>query len=92
MNPNQLEELRQSTMDAYKNLYWTRIIALDHFQPDEQKRWPMAPDLADEYDVLFMIEEDDLPKLEPHFDMQVFMNRHPQPQADAWRLMQDRVE
>ena len=37
VNPDQLEELRQSTMNAYKNLYWTRIIALDHYRPDEQK-------------------------------------------------------
>ena len=52
----------------------------------------MAPDLADEYEVLFIIEEDDLPKLQPHFDMQAFMDEHPEPKADAWRLPQDRVE
>ena len=31
----QLAQLREQTMDIYKNLYWTRIISLEGHRPEE---------------------------------------------------------
>ena len=49
----QLKELREQTKDIFKNLYWTRIISVQTYDPDDQKSWPIAPDLSDEHDILF---------------------------------------
>ena len=49
----QLQELREQTKDIFKNLYWTRIISVQTYDPDDQKSWPIAPDLSDEHDILF---------------------------------------
>ena len=37
-------------MDAYKNLYWTRLIAIENFLEGEQERYAMSPDIADMVD------------------------------------------
>ena len=59
----QLQELREQTEAIYKNLYWTRVISLQQYRSDEKRSWPVAPDLAEEYDILFSIAEDELPEL-----------------------------
>jgi hypothetical protein len=43
-------------MDIFKNLFWTRIITVQTYEPDEVKSWPIAPDLSNEYDILFQID------------------------------------
>ena len=73
-------------MEIFKNQNWTRVISLDHYQPDEPKSWPIAPDLADEYDTLFTIDEDDLPEIQPAFDPVVFEKENPHTPVGAWRI------
>ena len=57
----QLSELRQSTCDRYRNDRWTRLIALEHHRPEDERSWPIGPDLADEFDFFFLNEEEELP-------------------------------
>ena len=49
----QLEELREQTLTIFKNQYWTRIIAVYNYDPRADTKWPIGPDLSDEYDVMF---------------------------------------
>jgi len=87
----QLQELREQTEAIYKNLYWTRVISLQQYRSDEKRSWPVAPDLAEEYDVLFTIAEDELPELQPYFDPAAFMELNPQPRVAAWKLDEERL-
>ena len=64
----QLQELREQTEDIFKGKFWTRIVCLNDALPEEKKAWPIAPDLADEYDTMFTIDEDALPESQPPFD------------------------
>ena len=96
-NPNratadQLASLRESTAALYKNLNWTRLIDLDHHQPEERRNWPVAPDIADEFDELFIIDEDALPEFQPLFNPVEFAARNPEPLVVAWRLSSDRLK
>jgi len=50
---------------------------VEHYQADELKSWPMAPDLAEEYDALFIIDEEELPELQAHFDPALFTKTNP---------------
>jgi len=38
----------QNKIEQYKNLYWTRIISADHFNTDDDKKWKMGYDIANE--------------------------------------------
>ena len=87
-----LEELREQTFTIFKNLYWTRIISVHAYDPRADTKWPIAPDLSDEYDVLFQIEEDNLPELNIEFDHVKFSKLNPNPSVDAWRLSDERLE
>ena len=87
-----LEELREQTFIIFKNLYWTRIISVQTYDHREDTKWPIAPDLCDEYDVLFQIDEDELPELNPGFDHVEFCKTNPSPSVDAWRLPIERLE
>ena len=35
--------------------------------------WPVAPDVSEEHDILFTIDEDELPELQPLFDPFAFV-------------------
>ena len=90
--PDQLTSLRESTAVIYKNLLWTRIIPVESAHPEEPRSWPVATDLADEFDVLFTIDEDALPEFEPRFDSNGFVKRNPEPKMEAWRLDEGRLK
>ena len=51
----------------------------------------MAPDLAEEFDVLFTIDEDQLPELELYFDPAAFVTTNPVPKVAAWRLSDEKL-
>ena len=59
---------------------------------EEYKAWPIAPDLADEFDTMFTIDEDALPEPQPPFDPAAFTKLNPDPKLDAWRLPADRYK
>ena len=43
---------RQEVLAAYKNLYWTRVISISHFDEEADKRCSMGLDLTREMDEL----------------------------------------
>ena len=58
-------------------MYWTRVISVQPYRPDDPRSWPLGPDLAEEFDVLFTIDEDELPELQPYFDPAAFVKINP---------------
>ena len=79
-------------MTIFKNLYWTRIIAVHNHDPRADTKWPIGPDLSDEYDVLFHIDEDLLPEINFQFDHVAFCKMFPSPSVDDWRLTNEELE
>ena len=53
--------------------------------------WPVAPDLNEEFDILFAISEAELPELNAHFDPAAFVETNPLPKVAAWKLSDDRL-
>ena len=47
--------------------------------------------MAEEYDVLFTIEGDELPQLELHFDPAAFVKTNPLPLVAAWKLTEEQL-
>ena len=74
---DQLKALKEQTLDIYKNEYWSRVITVDTHNPDESRRWPLAPDLSEQHEIMFTIDEDDLPKMPPYYDPAEFIKRYP---------------
>ena len=79
-------------MEIFKNQNWTRVISHDLYQPDDPKSWPIAPDLTDEYDALFTIDEDSFPEIEPAYDPAVFERDNPYTPIGAWRIPDNELE
>ena len=52
-------------------------MTIQAYDPGAEKSWPIGPDLCDEYDVMFQIDEDDLPELNLHFDHVKFSKTNP---------------
>ena len=78
--------LREQTKEIYKGLSWTRIVSLQHYDTDTQRKWPIGTDISEEHDVLFTIDEDGLPEFQPAFDPTQFIKLNPNPIVGAWRL------
>jgi len=73
----QLKDLEELTKQLHKNEYWSRIVAVDSHNPEESQRWSLAPDLSKEHDILFTIDQDELPDFSTYFDPAEFVQRHP---------------
>ena len=65
---------------------------MQQYRPEEKKSWPVAPDLAEEYDILFAMGEDELPELEPYFDPSAFVATNPKPEVAVWKLSEDQLK
>ena len=52
----------------------------------------MAPDVSEEHDILFTIDEDELPELQPLFDPFAFVRTNPKPEAAAWKLADEQLK
>lgn len=50
-----------------------------NYDPRAEKSWPIGPDLSNEYDYLFQIDEDDLPELNLFFDHVEFSKTNQDP-------------
>ena len=35
-------------LTEYRNLYWTRLIVVDGYEADCERKWPMGPDIVEE--------------------------------------------
>ena len=44
------------------------MITIENYKPDEQKRYEMGQDIAEEVDQMMRLEEEDLPEFKPLFD------------------------
>ena len=73
-------------MHPYKNLYWTRLISRENYQAAAPKSWPVGRDLADEFDQLFWVDEDELPEWKAHWDAVTFAQEHAELKTAGWRL------
>ena len=32
----------------YKHLYWTRLMQIENYEADEERKWPLGPDVVEE--------------------------------------------
>ena len=44
---NEDDEPLDDPTEKFKNLYWSRLVSLQDFRPDEHERWPMALDVKE---------------------------------------------
>ena len=72
----QLEDDSENTRLKYKNLYWSRLVSLQQYQPGEHNRWPMAPDVEEEQEAFKLIEEEEVPEHHFTFDPQAFCDEN----------------
>jgi len=68
IDEDQMKELEESTLKVFKNLYWTRLIVMEDFLPEQQERYELGPDVAAVVDEMFRLDADAMPEWTPLFD------------------------
>ena len=58
---------------------------------DDKKSWLIGPDLSDEFDFMFTIEEDELPELKPFFNPVAFSLLNPEITIAEYKLPEVRM-
>ena len=58
---------------------------------DDKKSWLIGPDLSDEFDFMFTIEEDELPELKPFFNPVAFSLLNPEITIGAYKLPEEKM-
>ena len=86
------DEREAEISEAYRNLYWTRLISLQRGQDQRFQRWALAQDIVEclqEIDGLEQIAND---SPEPIFDPAEFQQREPEPSKQAYTLPDEELE
>ena len=55
-------------------------------RPEEVQRWPLADDLTEQHNILYTIDQDELPPFQPYFDPTEFAKRNPNLNISLFRL------
>ena len=64
--------MSRASKKEYANLFWSRIISLQSYRPNENERWPMQPDIDLEKEIFEEMEFEGEPDWKPIFDPKVF--------------------
>ena len=43
----------------FKNLYWTRLMSIEDFEDDKDRKWPIGPDVVEECQAVADMEQID---------------------------------
>ena len=76
VNEAEMNSLQQSTLEAYVNEYWTRVVPVEDYLPNVHDKHPLGTDMAYAMDVLWRMDPETLPPFEPKFDPQAFQTQH----------------
>ncbi len=86
VDEDQMDELEQSMLKAFKNQYWTRLIRVDDFCAGQQDKYELGPDIAEAVDEMYRLDADAMPEWKPLFDPQAFQQEHQKPLLKDWVL------
>ena len=82
----------------YKNLYWTRLISIEGFEPspdiladDQRFRWPLGPDIVEECNSVADLPADEPNEWAPLFDPQQFADENRPLELERYRLPQEDI-
>ena len=83
----------------YKNLYWTRMIRVENYEPvtdldiaDNRYRWPLEPDILDHCNAVADLPEADPEGWEPLFQADSFVEQHDDIRVESFRLPNEDLE
>ena len=68
----------EATRESFKNLKWTRVIALSQYESHSTNAYDMAPDIIAEHQAMADIAADDLPTIPAYFDPMAFQEANPE--------------
>ena len=65
---------------------------MDLYRPEETQRWPLADDLTEQHNILYTIDQDELPPFQPYFDPTEFAKRNPNLNTALFRLTDENLK
>ena len=64
---------------------------MEHYDEEPRRSRLIGPDIADEFDSLFTVEEDNMPEWQPHWDPTTFASTHFGLKIADWKFSEDRL-
>ena len=76
----------------YRHIYWTRLIEVQDYQVDQDRKWPLGDDIIEECQAIEQL--DTLPEDQwmPLFEPAQFNEQHGPLELDHYRLTSDQLE
>ena len=70
----------------HKNLYWTRLMVIENYEADHERKWPLGPDLVEECQAVVSLPLSDEVGKNLLFDPYVFNEEHGPLQVEDYRF------
>ena len=76
----------------HKNLYWTRLMIIDNYETDHDRKWPLGPDLVEECQAVVDLPLGDEFGKDPLFDPYAFNEEHAPLHVEEYRLQKSELQ
>ena len=63
-------------LEVYRHLYWTRLMVIDGYEAQQERKWPMGPDVYEECEAVDSLPAVDLDGWSPLFEPTEFTHQH----------------
>ena len=86
-NGHEIDE--EQLLEDYRNLYWTRLMNIQDYEVDQDRKYPLGPDIVEECRAVAEAPQVNLDEWSPLFDPEDFNKEHGPLLIEDFRLPQD---
>jgi len=73
-------------LEDYRHLYWTRLLVIEDYEPGQDRKWPMGPDVFEECEAVARLPAVDPDNWHPLFEPTEFTQAHQPLLVEQYRL------
>ena len=84
-----LEIDEEQLLEDYRNLYWTRLMTIEDYEPDLDRKYPLGPDVVEECRAVTDLDPVNVENWSPLFEPEEFNREHGPLLIENFRLPPD---
>ena len=86
---NRIDE--EQLLADYRLLNWTRLMQVENYEPDLERKWPLGPDIVEECQAVANLPDTGIEDWAPLFEPTDFNSEHGQLEIEAYRLSHEEL-
>ena len=81
----------EQLLEEYRLLYWTKLMRVEDYQENEERKWPLGPDIVEECQAVANLPDAGIEGWVPVFEPTDFNTEHGPLEIEAYRLPREEL-